>query len=199
MDFSHYAPLWGEALLSVLALLIMLLGALTKSSGKLMGYLSAAGLVAALALVSSNLMIARPALFFYDTISVDALSQFFKVVFLIVSLLVVVASISRYTREGADEYYALLLFATVGMMVVSSSVDLITLFVGFELASLATYALAAFDKSRKNLEAAMKYFIFGLSRLRSCSSASRCSMEWRDRPSSVSSQQPRWPTLGQPH
>jgi len=47
------------------------------------------------------------------------------------------------------------------MMVVSSSIDLITLFVGFELASLSTYALAAFDKSKRNLEAAMKYFLFG--------------------------------------
>ena len=44
MDFSHYAPLWGEALLTVLAVLIVLLGSLMKNSGKLMGYLSAAGL-----------------------------------------------------------------------------------------------------------------------------------------------------------
>ena len=161
MDFSHYAPLWGEALLTILAVLIVLLGSLMKNSGKLMGYLSAAGLIAALGLVSSNLMIAKPALFFFDTISVDALSQFFKAVFLVVSLLVVIASLSKYTGKGADEYFALLLFATVGMMVVASSVDLVTLFVGFELASLSTYALAAFDKSRKNLEAAMKYFIFG--------------------------------------
>ena len=161
MDFSHYAPLWGEALLTVLAVLIVLLGSLMKNSGKLMGYLSALGLIAALGLVGSNLMITKPALFFFDTISVDALSQFFKVVFLVVSLLVVIASLSKYTKKGADEYFALLLFATVGMMVVASSIDLITLFVGFELASLSTYALAAFDKSRKNLEAAMKYFIFG--------------------------------------
>ncbi|MGB3944736.1 MAG: NADH-quinone oxidoreductase subunit N, partial [Methanothrix sp.] len=40
-------------------------------------------------------------------------------------------------------------------------VDLLTLWVGFELASLSTYAMAAFDRERKNLEAAMKYFIFG--------------------------------------
>ena len=161
MDLGHYAPLWGEALLTVLAVLIVLLGSLMKNSGKLMGYLSLLGLTAALGLVASNLTIAKPTLFFFDTISVDALSQFFKAVFLIVSLLVVIASLSKYTGKGADEYYALLLFATVGMMVVASSVDLVTLFVGFELASLATYALAAFDKSRKNLEAAMKYFIFG--------------------------------------
>lgn len=157
----HFAPLWGEALLTVLAVLIVLLGSLMKSGGKLMGYLSLVGLVAALGLVASNLTIPKPALFFYDTISVDGLSQFFKAVFLIVSLLVVIASLSRYTGKGADEYFALLLFATVGMMVVASSVDLVTLFVGFELASLSTYALAAFDKGKKNLEAAMKYFIFG--------------------------------------
>ncbi len=161
MDFGHYAPLWGEALLTVLAVLVVLLGSLMKNSGKLMGYLSLAGLAAALGLVASNLMIAKPAIFFFDTISVDSLSQFFKAVFLVVSLLVVIASLSRYTGKGAEEYYALLLFATVGMMVVASSIDLVTLFIGFELASLSTYALAAFDKSRKNLEAAMKYFIFG--------------------------------------
>lgn len=161
MDFGHYAPLWGEALLTALAVLIVLLGSLMKNSGKLVGYLSLAGLAAALGLVASNLMIAKPALFFFDAISVDSVSQFFKAVFLVVSLLVVIASLSRYTGKGADEYYALLLFATVGMMVVASSIDLVTLFIGFELASLSTYALAAFDKSKKNLEAAMKYFIFG--------------------------------------
>jgi len=161
VDFGHYAPLWGEALLTVLAVLIVLLGSLMKNSGKLMGYLSLAGLAVAFGLVTSNLTIAKPAIFFFDTISVDGFSQFFKAVFLIVSLLVVIASLSRYTGKGAEDYYALLLFATVGMMVVSSSVDLVTLFVGFELASLSTYALAAFDKSKKNLEAAMKYFIFG--------------------------------------
>jgi NADH-quinone oxidoreductase subunit N len=160
VDFSHYAPLWGEALLTALAVLILLLGAMMKNSGKLPGYLSLAGLVAALGLVASNLFIA-PTLFFFDTISVDALSQFFKAVFLIVSLLVVIASLSKYTGKGSDEFFALLLLATVGMMIVSSSVDLVTLFVGFELASLSTYAMAAFDKTKKNLEAAMKYFIYG--------------------------------------
>ena len=160
MDFYHYAPLWGEALLTALAVLILLLGSLMKNSGKLPGYLSLVGLVAALGLVASNLFIA-PTRFFFETISVDPLSQFFKAVFLIVSLLVVIASLSKYTGKGSDEFFALLLLATVGMMIVSSSIDLVTLFVGFELASLSTYAMAAFDKTKKNLEAAMKYFIYG--------------------------------------
>ena len=143
VDIAHYAPLFPEALLTLLAVLIVLLGALIKKGGaKITGYLSLLGLVAALGLVSSTIMISKPALFFFDTISVDGLSQFFKAVFIVVSLLVVIASLSRYINvPGGDEFYALLLMATVGMMVVSSSVDLVTLFVGFELASLSTYGL----------------------------------------------------------
>lgn len=162
MDIAHFSPLFPEALLTTLSVLIVLLGALIKKSGKISAYLSLIGLIAALGLVVSTIWIAPPAIFFFGTISVDMFSQFFKVVFLIVSLLVVIASMSRYSDDpGADEFYALLLFATVGMMVVASSIDLVALFIGFELASLSTYAMAAFDKSKKNLEAAMKYFIFG--------------------------------------
>jgi NADH-quinone oxidoreductase subunit N len=161
VDIAHYAPLFPEALLTGVALLIILLGLFTKSKG-LMGYLSLAGLVAALAMVSGTALIPKPAVFFFDTMQVDGVSQFFKATFLVVSLLVVIASQSRYKdNKWSDEYYALILTATVGMMVVASAVDLVTLFVGFELASLSTYALAAFDKTKKNLEAAMKYFIFG--------------------------------------
>jgi F420H2 dehydrogenase subunit N len=161
VDFAHYAPLYPEALLAGLALIIILLGAFVKNKAA-MGYLALVGLVASLAMVAGSAMISVPAVFFFNTVQVDGVSQFFKATFLVVSLLVVIASFSKYKEsKGSDEFYALLLMATVGMMVVASSIDLITLFVGFELASLSTYALSAFDKSRKNLEAAMKYFIFG--------------------------------------
>ena len=158
----HFMPLFPEGLLTTIAVLIVLFGALIKKSGKISAYLSLIGLIAALVLVAGTALIPEPAIFFFGTISVDIFSQFFKAVFLIVSLLIVIASMSRYADDpGADEFYCLLLFATVGMMVVASSIDLVTLFIGFELASLSTYAMAAFDKSKKNLEAAMKYFIFG--------------------------------------
>ncbi|MBN1323915.1 MAG: NADH-quinone oxidoreductase subunit N, partial [Methanotrichaceae archaeon] len=158
MDLGYYAPLGAEALLTALALLILLAGLFIKGKS-MMGYLSLAGLVASLALVMSAKL---GGVFFFDSMQVDGLSQFFKVVFLIVSILVVMASLSRYQNHpGHDEYFALILFGTVGMMVVASAIDLVTLFIGFELASLSTYALSAFDKTKKNLEAAMKYFIFG--------------------------------------
>jgi len=158
VDLGYYAPLGAEALLTALALLILLAGLFIKGKS-MMGYLSLAGLVASLALVMSAKL---GGVFFFDTVQVDGLSQFFKAVFLIVSILVVMASLSRYQNHpGHDEYFALILFGTVGMMVVASAIDLVTLFIGFELASLSTYALSAFDKTKKNLEAAMKYFIFG--------------------------------------
>jgi len=76
---------------------------------------------------------------------------------------VVIASISYFKdNRNQDEYYALLLLSTVGMMVVASANDLIALFVGFELASMSTYVLAGFEKKNTaSLEAALKYFIIG--------------------------------------
>lgn len=160
LAFGDYLSLLGaEALLTGLALLMILIGLFMKNKN-LMGYLSLAGLVASLFLVMGADMTRGP--IFYGTMEVDALSQFFKLVFVAVALMVVIAGLSRYKNSPAqDEFYILLLLATVGMMVVASSIDLVTLFVGFELASLSTYAMTAFDKDRQNLEAAMKYFIFG--------------------------------------
>ncbi|HWQ20641.1 MAG TPA: NADH-quinone oxidoreductase subunit N, partial [Methanotrichaceae archaeon] len=127
-DLGYMAPMGAEILLSALAVLILLIGLFIRNSS-LMGYLSLAGLVAALGMVLSSITSPTVTLLF-DTLSVDSLSQFFKATFLVVSLLVVVASFSRYKDSpGAMEFYALLLLATVGMMVVSSAIDLITLFV----------------------------------------------------------------------
>ncbi|HOO54199.1 MAG TPA: NADH-quinone oxidoreductase subunit N [Methanothrix sp.] len=160
LGFGDYLSLLGaEALLTGLALLMILIGLFMKNKN-LMGYLSLAGLVVSLFLVMGADM--TKGSLFYGTMEVDALSQFFKLVFVAVALIVVMAGLSRYKDSPAqDEFYVLLLLATVGMMVVASSMDLVTLFIGFELASLSTYAMAAFDKEKKNLEAAMKYFIFG--------------------------------------
>lgn len=86
----------------------------------------------------------------------------FNLVFISVALIVTLASPRYVTRRHQGEYYALLLLSTVGMMVVAASRDLITLFVGLELSSFCTYALAGFFKNRlASSEAAMKYFLIG--------------------------------------
>ncbi|MEN8183815.1 MAG: NADH-quinone oxidoreductase subunit N [Myxococcota bacterium] len=65
-------------------------------------------------------------------------------------------------RINHGEYYALLLLATSGMMLLIASTDLITVFLGFELMSIPLYALAGFDRSRvRSNESALKYFLVG--------------------------------------
>jgi len=157
-----YALLAPEILLTILALAIVLVGLLISDKSKnMLGYVSALGIFASMILTIPGL--SDTGSFFYDAIVIDPLSQIFKLIFLVVSLLVVIAS-ADYFRDNRnqDEYYSLLLLATVGMMVVASANDLIALFVGFELASMSTYILAGFEKKNPaSLEAALKYFIIG--------------------------------------
>ncbi len=159
MSYSLLAP---EIILTIVGLVIILLGLLVKDESKnMIGYFSAAGLIASLVYVLGN--INGMGTFFYNALVIDPLSQVFKLIFLVVSLLAVIASLSYFKdNRNQDEYYALILLSTVGMMVVASANDLVALFVGFELASMSTYVLAGFEKRNPaSLEAALKYFIIG--------------------------------------
>ncbi|TGC10703.1 F(420)H(2) dehydrogenase subunit N [Methanolobus halotolerans] len=159
MDLMLLAP---ELTLVVTGLAVLLIGLfIPVGSKKILGFLATLGILAALALTVTSL--GTEATMFDETLSIDALSQFFKIVFLVVLLLVSIASI-KYT-EGSDnteEFFSLAIFATIGMMFVASANDLMVLFVAFELASLATYALAGFEKNNpRSIEASMKYFMIG--------------------------------------
>lgn len=161
------------------SLVILLAGVfLSLRTKNALGYLASLGILAALVLtvksfgaltigggigggVEESFQISY--LIFSKTMSIDALSQFFKLVFLAVALIVSIASIKyNENSDHTEEFYTLLLFATFGMMVVASANDLILLFCAFELASFATYALAGFEKhNAASLEGAMKYFVIG--------------------------------------
>ena len=94
-------------------------------------------------------------------LSIDSFSVYFTVVFLIITLLISVASF-YYMRENKNisSYFGLLLFATFGMILVSLSVDLITLFLAWELMNIPTYVLTGIQKDDSvSNEAALKFFI----------------------------------------
>ena len=94
----------------------------------------------------------------------DGYSLFFKLIFLLNVVLTVLISIRYIEIEGVNlgEYYGLLLFATLGMMIMASAGDLIVLYLGLELMALSTYVLAGFMRHDvKSNEAAMKYFLLG--------------------------------------
>ncbi|WP_022853755.1 NADH-quinone oxidoreductase subunit N [Thermodesulfatator atlanticus] len=94
----------------------------------------------------------------------DAYGLFFKVIFLLALLLVVLLSPGYNKIVGINfgEYYALLMFSVTGMMLMASSKDLILLFLGLELMSLSVYVLVGLIYADlRSLEGAMKYFLLG--------------------------------------
>src|SRR2546425_8360810 len=101
---------------------------------------------------------------FYGMIRIDGLALVFKAMFLIAAALAIAISM-RYLdieREQHGEYYALILFATVGMMFLGSGYDLISLYIALELMAVTFYVLVAFTKrQRRSNEAGMKYFLLG--------------------------------------
>ena len=97
-------------------------------------------------------------------LAIDGFAFFFKVLFLLSAGLTVLMS-ERYIaieRAHAGEYYFLILCATLGMMVIASGLDLITIFIGLETMAVSFYILAGFIRpSRRSNEAAVKYFVLG--------------------------------------
>jgi len=97
-------------------------------------------------------------------LNVDRFALFFQVMFEFVAFLVILASrgFIRAEEPHQGEYYALMLFAIVGMMFTAAATDLFVLFLAFETSSLSTFALVAFrKKDRQATEAAVKFFIVG--------------------------------------
>lgn len=101
---------------------------------------------------------------FYGMIRIDGFALIFKAIFLVAAGLAIAVSTRFLDIEGEQhgEYYALVLFATVGMMFLGCGYDLISLYISLELMALTFYVLVAFTKREKRSnEAAMKYFLLG--------------------------------------
>jgi NADH-quinone oxidoreductase subunit N len=101
---------------------------------------------------------------FSGALRADAFANFFNLVFVAVATLSLLTGSAYFQRqkEPAAEFYPLVLFATVGMMVLAAATDLVTLFVGLETMSIALYVLAAIQReSIFSNEAGFKYLILG--------------------------------------
>jgi NADH-quinone oxidoreductase subunit N len=101
---------------------------------------------------------------FYGMVRLDGFALLFQAVFLVAAGLAIAISTRFLDIEGEQhgEYYALVLFATVGMMFLACGYDLISLYISLELMALTFYVLVAFTKREKRSnEAAMKYFLLG--------------------------------------
>ena len=98
------------------------------------------------------------------TLVLDPFAIFFKLIFLVAAALSIAISLKYLDieRENHGEYYALILFSTMGMMFMAGAVDLVTLYIGLETMAIATYILVGFLRSnQRSNEASMKYFLLG--------------------------------------
>ncbi len=92
----------------------------------------------------------------------NPLTHLVQIALLILAILTILISADSTFTEHVGEYVLLILLATVGMMFLVGSQDLLVIFISLELLSLSLYILTAFDKrSGRSSEAALKYFLFG--------------------------------------
>ena len=145
VDYIRILP---ELVLSIFGILVMLVDPVipTHDSKKPLGVIALVGVLAGLAATLYQSRYYGDA--FYNMVRVDAFSIFFHVVILLVALVVILSSFDylEVQQIKAGEYYGLILFATVGMMLMSSAIELVLIFIALEISSISTYILAGFRR-----------------------------------------------------
>src|SRR5262245_55844697 len=100
--------------------------------------------------------------FYQGMLVIDPLTQLIQQVLLLLTIFTAIISRETNFTEHVGEYFLLLLLATVGLMFMVSSENVLMIFLSLELTSLSLYIMTAFNKhSLKSAEAALKYFLFG--------------------------------------
>src|SRR5688572_17224333 len=163
ISFALIAP---ELIICVVGVVVMLVDAFARPDQRwVTGSLSLAGLIAgAVATIWLWLSWDGASQAFNGMIVLDELRLGFTLVFLVVSALTVLISMVWVENEKlpAGEFHSLLMFATAGMMLMAAGGDLVIIFLGLEILSIATYVMAGFRRTdvRSN-ESSLKYFILG--------------------------------------
>jgi NADH-quinone oxidoreductase subunit N len=156
-------PILPEIFLSVLAMVLLLLNVFSPSGKKsYLAYISFLGIVAAAVLTSIGWGVHIES--FSGSVVLDNFATFFKMTFLVAAGLAILISDQYMEREECNhgELYPLILFTVVGMMLMASGTDLMTIFLGLEVMSVSLYVLAGINRvNRKSNEAGLKYFLLG--------------------------------------
>lgn len=159
----NMTPILPEIFLSVLAMALLLINVFRPGGEKsYIAYVSFIGIVATAVLVGAGW--GGHIESFGGSVVLDNFATFFKMTFLVGAGLTVLISDRYMEREGCNhgELYPLILFAVVGMMLMASGTDLMTIFLGLEVISVTLYVLAGFNRAnKKSNEAGLKYFLLG--------------------------------------
>jgi NADH-quinone oxidoreductase subunit N len=161
---EDYVRILPELVLSAFGIVIMLLEPLLdeEKSQKLLGFIALLGALAGLA--ATWVMSGSPGLAFSNMVRVDSFSVFFHVLVIAIAAVIILISYEYMAvqRIRAGEYYALILFGTVGMALMSSAVELVLIFIALEISSISSYILAGFRRHEaSSSESSLKYFLLG--------------------------------------
>ncbi len=163
-SFASLAPAYPELILAVGAVLLLLISLFWKNHrAAVIAGISIVLLVAVLAVVVLQPQQASTTLF-NGTFIADGFGRYMKALVLGSAAFILLISLSSAKAHGIDkfEYSILVLLATLGMMVMVSANDLMSLYVGLELQSLALYVIAAMKRDDpRATEAGLKYFVLG--------------------------------------
>ncbi len=158
MNLELFIP---ELSLAAFAIAVVLLDLFIQRKG-LLAVISLVGLV-----VAAGFTIAMwggsPQAIFNNMLAVDSFALFFKLLFLGIAALVILAStdyVAKFARFQG-EYYALVLLSALGMMLMAATTELIAIYIALELTSISLYILVGFLKDPKSTEASLKYLLLG--------------------------------------
>jgi NADH-quinone oxidoreductase subunit N len=157
-------PLLPALGLALGAAAVLLLVSLFKKSGSEAGYLAFGCIIFAsiplMKLIQDNVTVTL----FSGAMIVDRFALIFWLLFLATAALTVLTSIPLVEKDGQGlgEYHVLVMCATIGMMLMAASENLLTLFLGLEILSICLYVLAGFTRDQeKSVESSLKYFLLG--------------------------------------
>jgi NADH-quinone oxidoreductase subunit N len=161
LDLKKFYP---ELIITAALLCVVIADlAFSRMRRKMTFIFAAAGLIAAF-ITSIPLFDATAGTMFYGVLAMDPMAVFFKCFLILTSFFVLLAApgSKELSRKHLGEFYALLLGVTLAMLLLSSSVDLLMLYLSLEMVSVGSYIMVGYVKNdRQSNEASLKYLLFG--------------------------------------
>src|SRR5439155_18669341 len=157
LDLLKFAS--PEAIIAVTALAVLGIGlASTRASG-ICSFAATLGLALAIGAV---MILPQQETLLQGMLVITPLTSLFKIICHALAFFTVLLARSDRSSRNPGEYLAMLLLATIGLMLLVGTEELLMIFIGLELTSLSLYVMTAFDKTDvRSAEAGLKYFLFG--------------------------------------
>ncbi len=148
-----------EAIVVLTALSVLAIGLASACRSAFCSFFAALGLVIAIGAV---FLLPQNATLFAGMLVISPLASLFKIICISLAFFTVLLARSDGASRNHGEYLAMLLLATIGLMLLVGSEELLMIFIGLELTGLSLYVMTAFNKSDvRSAEAGLKYFLFG--------------------------------------